>query len=523
MPSKKVPALSASVGAKPRSSKGPEPKNSKKDVMIVQKLLTQCGFKVNVNGRVNDRMIKVIKLFQKQQVGIKDPDGVVDVNKRTYQKLVSLSAVAAKKGQGAGDEETSREKYRKFEYRGEVFTLTEKDYVKAMAQVSKRLLQVVDALQSQYDVLNQIQREMLDTIQGTDGLMQSIVFFTSAKWAGLDVPNFKKQGAAGSAIVKARSAAKKMSPNARKLLDAAMKAVQAYDREVAAYRNKLIGGATSITEGLQVTADVSFGVAEVIGTAVLVTRGVSPKAAQTSSSTFFAMIKSSATEVGEHVADPKKEWGDSARKVLADTLTATATSLIAGGIKADKLKGMAARVASSLASKPPFKQIGVAASKKFIEKTISEGGQKILVDGMSEIVKALGDMVKKERMLTRKEVEKRLDDYLVSVLTGKLLKKLEFSTWKYTRGLQSTLESKEAKKLGDWFAKLPRTKRAKILTAIFKKQQEEIIKLGIGKVMDQVKTTDNQGAIVKKATGEALKNTTLMALIAKEAKKYNKK
>lgn len=516
-----VPPLSAAVGQIPRPSKGPKPKNARPDVLLVQKLLQQCGIKVKVSGSADDGFVEAIKKFQKSKLKFKYPDGVIDVNKKTYKKLVDL---ATRKAGGDLDVGGKKEKYREFSYQGKSYMLTEADYKKAVAEVSKKLVRMADSLLSQHETLEKITNDMHKTIQGAEGLMQSVCFFASAKWAGLDVPNFKNQGKSYGAILQAKNAAKKGDlVKAPKLLEAAQKALRAYDKELTTYRNKLIGGAESVVTALEFTRDTSFTVAEYIGTAVLMTRVRNPKVAKTSSAAFFAALKSGSTEVGEHMADPKKGWDKSAEKILVDTLVATATSIISNGFKGDSIKKWAGSLAPKIAARPPFKQIGVDASKKYIEKVLSEGGQKIAKDGMTELMKTFGEMTKKGRVPTKKEVEKQILDYIAGQLAGKVFKKFEPATWKFSRSLETTLVDKEAKKLGDWFSKLPKTKRAKILHDIFKKNQEAIIKLGVGGAIDKVKPSAGEGEIVKKATEHALTDKKLIGIIKKDLAKYEKK
>lgn len=65
--------------------------------MLVQKLLKSTGANIKVDGMCGKNSIKAIKLFQKKRLNFKYPDGVIDVNKKTYKKLV---AIATRKGGG---------------------------------------------------------------------------------------------------------------------------------------------------------------------------------------------------------------------------------------------------------------------------------------------------------------------------------------------------------------------------------------------------------------------------------------
>lgn len=511
--------LSAPVGQSPRPNKGPEPKNTKPDVELVQQMLNAAGIKVAVNGKCDDKLVEAIKKFQVTVLHEKEPDGVVDVNQKAFKKLVE---VAIKKG---GDEADAapEEQYYEFTYNGTTYLLTSADYKTAMDETASRLLRVAEALESQYQTLASVQEDMRKTIEGGEGLMQSVCFFASAKWAGLDVPEFANQPKAQAAVSQAKAGLKRGDiVNAPKLLTAAKEAVGAFDKELSAYRNKLIGGSESVVTALEFTRDTSFTVAEYIGAAVLVSRGVNPKVAKTSAAALAAALKSGATEYGEHMADPKKAWGDSAQKILVDTLVATATSIIANGFKGDSIKKWAGAVAPRIASSPPFKQIGTELSRKFIEKALSEGGQKLLKDGMTELIKTFGEMAKSGRPPTTAEVEKQITDYVTSELLGAVLKKFDGATWKVMRQLEDRFVDKNAKSLGDWFAKLGKAQRAKILQDIFKKYRDPIVKLAVGGAIDGLKPDSSEGEIVQTCVEQAVTDRQVLDILNKELEKQAK-
>lgn len=511
--------LSAAVGQKPRTSKGPEPKNDRQDVELVQTLLNQAGIKVPISGKCDDKLIEAIKKFQKSALGDQEPDGVVDVNQKTFKKLTEF---AARKG-GGETQPAAQEKYREFNYKGTLYMLTEADYAAAVSETAARLLRVAEALESQCKTLESVQQAMRTTIEGGEGLMQSICYFASAKWAGLDVPDFRNQSRAQSAVARAKAALKKQDlVNAPKLLSEAQDAVQAFDKELNQYREKLIGGAESVVTALELTRDTSFTVAEYIGAAVLVSRGSDPKVAKTSSAAFFAMLKSGSTEIGEHMADPKRAWGESAQKILVDTLTATATSIIANGFKGDSIKRWAGSIAPKIASNPPFRQLGTEAAKKYVEKILAEGGQKLAKDGMTELIKTLGEMAKKGRTPTADEVEKQIVDYLTSEILGAVLKKFDGASWKFMRQLEDHFVDKNAKALGEWFAKLGKAQRAKVLFDIFKKLQEPIVKQTFSVAIDQLKPDASEADIVKTCVDRAINDRKVLDMIAKEVEKQSK-
>jgi peptidoglycan hydrolase-like protein with peptidoglycan-binding domain len=518
-----TPKLSGAVGQNPRPNKGPQPKNAGADVQLVQELLNQAGVKVPVNGRYDERLVEGIKQFQKTTLKQRDPDGVIDVNQSTFKKLVEIAEKQAAKG-GNGQATESQEKYREFTYKGTTYTLTEDDYKAAVKETAAKLMRIVDALESQCDTLDSVQRDMRHTIEGGEGLMQAVCAFATHKWAGLDVPDFKHQPKARMAVAKAKSAVKKENvADAPKLISEAHGAVKEFDREVGQYRNKLIGAGDSIITTLEITRDTSFTVAEYIGTAVLVSRGSNPKVAKTSAAAFFAALKSGATEVGEHMADPKREWGTSAEKIVVDTLVATGTSVIANGFKGDSIKKWAGSIAPKLAGTPPFKQLGEKAVAQFVEKALSEGGQKIAKDGMCELMKTFGEMAKKGRTPTAAEVEKQLLDYLKGELSGALLKKFQGANWKFSRQLEDVVEKKALLIDPKFFNKFGKAERAKLVFDITKKVGDEITKLTFDEVVEKVSPSASENEIANTAVEVAKKNRKIEDLIKKELEKQQKK
>jgi hypothetical protein len=485
---------------------------------------------------------EAVKLFQKRMH--LTVDGIVGPETAgALAKLCGPSAAAFGKAFGAADEGDGgpgepekpeakkddakkgeqQEQYYEFTHNGTTYMLTEADYKAAKDATAARLLIIAEALESQCQTLESVQQEMRKTVEGGEGLMQAICAFSSAKWAGLDVPDFANGPKARDAVSQAKSVIRRGDiAKAPKMLTAAKEAVQAFDRELNQYRTKLIGAAESITTGLEFTRDTSFAVAEQIATATLIARGTNPKLAKTSSAAFFAALQSGATEYGEHLADPKKSWGDSAQKILVDTLVATATSIITNGFNGDSIKKWAGNLAPRIAANPPFKQLGTEASKKFIEKVLSEGGQKLLKDGMKELIKTFGQMAKSGRVPTAAEVEKQILDYVTGEVIGEVLKKFDGATWKVMRQIEDRFVDKNAKSLGDWFAKLGKAQRAKILMDIVKKYEAPLIKLAVGGAIDSLKSDASESEIVQKCTDQAMTNRQVLDIFSKELEKLSK-
>jgi hypothetical protein len=353
--------------------------------------------------------------------------------------------------------------------------------------------------------------------------MEAFVAFTSAKWAGVDIPEFKTQSKSFAAVLAARNICKRADLNASlKALSDARAAVRKFDRDVAAYREKIIGGASSIVGALELTRDTSFAVAEVIATATITAKTGNPKLAQASSAAIFGAIKSGATEIGEHLADPKRTWSQSAKNIVVDTAVATGASAIQSGIKADFITKLSGKVAPKVATEKTLKVLGVKATQEVVEKWLDWAGQKFIKDAMSQALKAGGDMAKKGRMLTAQEARQQMYELSITYVGGLIVKRFEGATWKYCRNLESTLVDGKAAKLGEWFQKLGNAQRAKVIHDIFTKNQDEIIKFGLQDVKDWNFPDMSEEAIAKKAEQVALKNKKLIELLTKEVDKSQK-
>ena len=243
------------------------------------------------------------------------------------------------------------------------------------------------------------------------------------------------------------------------------------------------------------------------------------------------MVKSGATDLGKYTAsakaqqDPAKFWKEAGERAVVDGLVATATSIIAGA----SFKNFGGAFASKLVAKPPFKQLG----KKFTEDAVKKAlgrekaldgvAQKIAKDGLGELMKTFGEMTKKGRVPSRKEVEKQITDYLFGQLSAKIFSKFELAHFKFVRDFEGKLQEGSREKLGSWFANLPKTKRAKILHDVLKKNEDALIKAGLGKTLSAVKSSASENAIAKQSVQNALTDKKLMEILKKEMKKYEKK
>ena len=395
---------------------------------------------------------------------------------------------------------------------------------KQMVETSKKLAHIADLFLKHHESIEGAVSEMRASADGTNGLLEAFVVFCSAKRASVDIPEFKTQSTSRAAVYAARSVCKRTDLNAsRKALNDAKVAIRAFDRDVARYREKLIGGAGTIVGELELTRDLSFAVAEVIATATLTVKTGNPKLAASSSAAIFGAIKSGATEVGEHIADPKRTWDQSAKNIVVDTAVSAGSSIIAGGITDNAVKKLAGKTAAKALADKTVNVLGKQVTQELLEKVLTTGGQKVVKDGANEALKAGGEMVKKGRVLTAAEFEKQVTDYVTGFVVGKFVKRLKGGTWKYSRNLESTLVDSKAAKLGAWYQGLGNAQRAKVIHDIFTKNEEEIIKFGLKDAGSWMTPEMSEDAIAKKAEKVALSQKQLMDMLAKEIEKVHKK
>lgn len=103
----KIPRLTGAVGHKPRPNKGKPVKNAPADVALIQDLLNGAGIKAPTSGKMDTKTLEAISKFQKTKLKLKHPDGVVDVDMKTYKSLVKLGG--AKMGSSKKDGEKKDE------------------------------------------------------------------------------------------------------------------------------------------------------------------------------------------------------------------------------------------------------------------------------------------------------------------------------------------------------------------------------------------------------------------------------
>ena len=527
-------SISAPVGQDPRPNKGPKVKNAPKDVTVVQELLVKTGAKVRVTGKCDDRLVEAIKKFQKSSAGSKNPDGVVDVGKKTFKKLTELAAKNGKGAKGAaadGDKSDDKtggkdsgekeQKYYELDYKGKKVYLTEDEFKKAKETIAKKFHNLYEAIQGQYDTAEAIRLEWIEAAQGVKGFKESVLFITSAWAARLDVPEFSSQMPAMSALAQLKAAVKQNKIDvAAKMFPKASQAVEKYARDVMAYNQKLIGGTGGIVTGLELTRDVSFEIAQTIGTGVLVSRGMSPTAAKATSGAFFSGLKSAATEVGNVTAGKKVTLKGAATNVLVDTAVGGITGGLSGKIKPAFIGKTASWVAGKIVTKQPFASIGVKAAEKFLKTYLAAAGEALVAGAVEEVIKLGGGAVKKGKAPSGDDLVKAAGQLVLKALTAGILKNIEKSTFRFSVTMKKHLNGAIDE---DWYFKLSEGQRSKMLHDLLSKQSERgfqaAFKVGYASVIDALKGGESADEIAERAAKAAVSNEKVLKIITNELAK----
>lgn len=496
-------SLSAAVGMKPRPNGGKDPKNNPKDVSLVRELLALAGSPIQSSSGA--ALVRAIMEFQSRHLNIKHPDGIVDVGKKTYMKLVQL----AQKGK-------KQEEHYIVAVPGQSFTLTPKDFQSACDEVQKRMQRSVSVFENQYKGLEAIRQWHIGQAQGADGFIMTFSHMMITKFAGIDHPQFNSVHTAFGAIANARSAVKGGNfKAAAKLIPIANRALEQFDRDMYDWINKYYGKGERLVEILNYTRDGSFIVAEYLMTAKLMISGKSPKVARASAGAMMAFLKSTSIEIGEHLVDPNRSILKSSGKVLTDTAGDLVLSGLLSGLGSKCVKDWAKKTIKALKSSAPLKELGAKITEKFVIKLLSENGQKVLKEGIGEAITFAKNLVKKGRIPTLKEIEKQVMNFIGKHLSNGIFKCYRTAVWK---SLGKIVESyaKNPGKISTMFEGLGMAQRKKVLYDIIKSLKVQLIQTIMIGIVDSIKSSMSDQNIQQKALAYAMNSKEIQCILRKE-------
>ncbi|SEJ64035.1 Putative peptidoglycan binding domain-containing protein [Cribrihabitans marinus] len=438
--------LSAPVGDKNRITK-PDPRkpnqkfkpvqNKPADVELVRLMLKANGYTVEVNGKCDAALIKMIRDFQRKKLGFKKPDGIVDPGMQTWSAgLTRLSAMvsADAKVEVYEVQENGKTKYvSKSEYEAGVKALKREILSKAKMMMSEA--------ESWEDFCNEVER----TRQAQDGLMNALVEFAVSTVNDKTDPPWSAILDASSQASLLKSYTDRSAPDWKKVYAQDQKATKAYNKGVKAFKGFIkarIDTAGSMIGKLEVVRDTSFAVVEAYMTARLVaTKGMSPAKAHGVAAASTEALKSGAGQFGEYLAGNNVTLDGAAKKVFIDSFIAGLAGA-AGGKLTDKL---AAGLADDLlkAAMPKLsKQISKKAAKAFFEKFLkSKAGQAMVTEALKEVIGLAKPMIEKGRPPNSKEIKSAVAKVMTAgIVSHAAFKSLESFSTNCASGLSKYLK-----------------------------------------------------------------------------------
>ncbi|MFC4213660.1 peptidoglycan-binding domain-containing protein [Pseudophaeobacter arcticus] len=415
--------LSAPVGDKNRITK-PDAKsgdgkfkpvkNAPADVELVRLMLKANGYdNITISQKCDAGLIKDIRSFQKNALGFKKPDGIVDPGMRTWKAgLAKLQAMIASDQKVSVYEVKEEGKTKQVEVRE--FEAKEKALKHEILSKANMMLGQAECW---VDFCNDVEK----TRQAEDGMMMAIAEFTmSTLNADTDPPwtpilNARSEAGSLKALVS------RSKPDWAKVQKQDAKATRVYNTGQKAFDKFIkarIGTASKAVFTLEIVRETSFAVIEVYATARLVaTKGMNPVKAHAIAAAGTEAMKSSAGQYGEYLAGNKVTWDGAAKKVALDTLFAGIAGAAGGKLGGTFLKGVAGKVAAQLPSKM-FQTFSQKSLTVFMEKMFTTTvGQEMIKNATKEAIMLFKPLVEKGRAPNKKEVT----DAVVKILSGGIM------------------------------------------------------------------------------------------------------
>ncbi|MEP4036302.1 peptidoglycan-binding protein [Pseudophaeobacter sp.] len=415
--------LSAPVGDKNRITK-PDAKsgegkfkpvkNAGADVELVRLMLKANGFgKIAISQKCDAGLIKDIRSFQKNALGFKKPDGIVDPGMRTWKAgLAKLQAMIANDQKVSVYEVKEEGKTKQVEMRE--FEAGEKALKHEILSKANMMLGQAECW---VDFCNDVEK----TRQAEDGMMMAIAEFTMSTLNDNTDPPWTPILNARSEASSLKSLVSRSKPDWAKVQKQDAKATRVYNTGQKAFDKFIkarIGTASKAVFTLEIVRETSFTVIEVYATARLVaTKGMNPVKAHAIAAAGTEAMKSSAGQFGEYLAGNKVTWEGAAKKVALDTMFAGAAGAAGGKLSGTFLKGIATKVAAQLPSKM-FQTFSQKSLTLFMEKVFTTGvGAEMVKNAAKEAIMLFKPLVEKGRAPNQKE----FTDAVVKVLSGGIM------------------------------------------------------------------------------------------------------
>ncbi|MBY6066712.1 peptidoglycan-binding protein [Leisingera aquaemixtae] len=495
--------LSAPVGDKKRITK-PDPKtgeskfkpvkNAPADVELVRLMLKANGYSVEISTKCDAGLIKTIRDFQKKKLGFKKPDGIVDPGMRTWN--AGLPKLAA---QYAAD--TKIERVEVVE-NGKTKMITVAEFEAGQEELRRKLLAKANMMYGQAESWVDFCNEVENTRQGNETFLNALTEFAVSMVNDKTDPPWTPILNARSESSLLKTLVSKKKPDWKKVYKQDVKATKAYNKGGKAFKkfiDQRISTAGAIVWKLEVVREVSFAVVETYMTARLVaTKGMSPAKAHAIAAASTEALKSSAGQLGEHLAGNNVTWDGAAKKVFIDSFIAGLAGAAGGKLTSKLSAGLADDLAKAAASKLS-REMPKKAVKLFFEKFLkSKAGEAMVTEALKETIGLAKPLIEKGRPPNTKEIKESIAKILtagiMSAGAGKALDK--FSSG-FTSGAEKFLKTKLAP------AAMEGAVKKDLIAKYGTKATEDFIKLHgdaiYGEIAKQI-----SGKTLSKYAGEAL-------------------
>ncbi|WP_415234377.1 peptidoglycan-binding domain-containing protein [Pseudorhodobacter sp.] len=404
-------SISAPVGDKNRITKpDPQKKNEKfktvsnkpADVELVQLMLIANGHAVKVDGKCSGSLISAIRSFQKSALGFSKPDGIVDPGGKTWAKGVGALDAKIK-----ADADALAKRIEIVE-NGKRKAVEQAEFDRKEEQYRKDCLNEFTAMYNRADIWRSILYDAEKVMSGADSLAMAFAEFTVRSLNSAAKPPFNEINAACDAAHDLICLVQRPKPDWAKVnarLPRAIKLINAGYKAYDKWCNARDSTAGLIVGRLEIVRESAFFAVEMYMTARMLPKFKNPAAAHAAAAAATEAMKTSAGELGEHLAGSNVSVPGSAWKVLSNSIVAGIAGAVGGKLSA----GFAGRAHKAFAAKlgPMMKTpAGKKAVDAFLTKFLdTKAAQELVTNAAKEVVGLFKPVLEKGQAPSMQEVE----------------------------------------------------------------------------------------------------------------------
>lgn len=409
---------------------------------------------------------------------------------------------------------------------GKAWLLTEKDFATARKNACARLVPFADILKRTMDNGTKIHEDYVKTVQFKDGFMKAVSLAVVMKVGSVKFPNASLLARAGSAVMDFRKVLaaedlNKIAPT----LEAAERAVNAYMDDVQRFLDEVGVSARNTGTALAVTSAVGFAVIGALGTGILVAGGATATTAAALSAASVKTLENSINAVAKVANGQDLPVLQTIKDNVIDSTVAAATGGIAGKVDPKLLGPMADAVVKKLGSRLTI--LSAAETQKLVAGYLSGPvGATVAVTAVNQAVEALGEMIKKGKVPTEKDLLDNAEKFLIALMTAGMMKNLELGEKKLGPAAERLLETKfvpDAVKKLVTGAQPKSSEMKSIVSEVYKSTKENLTKTGAGGILAGVKGNESPDEIAALGTKAIERDAAIQRLIEAEVKKVLKK